>query len=205
MRIKSTLRASLLRLLPLLLGALVCAAPASAQHAALPGNSVYRLAATMTDQDGKAFKLDDKRGQPVLVSMFYNSCQFVCPMLIDTMRATEQTLTPDERAHLSMLLVTFDPARDDVKTLKAVSVQRELDPARWTLARTDAASVRKLAATLEIQYRLLSSGEYNHTTVLVLLDADGRVVGRSRKMGAVDPAFQKLLRATLLAAPKTPS
>lgn len=172
---------------------------------ALPSTSLYQLPAALSNQDGKAFKLRELRGRPVLVSMFYNSCEFVCPMLIDTMRLTQQALDQDSREHLSMLLITFDPARDDIKTLKTVARQRELDPARWTLARTDAASVRKIAATLDIQYRRLESGEYNHTTVLVLLDADGRVLGRTRKMGAVDPEFVKLVHDTIAATPASPA
>ncbi len=166
----------------------------------LSGASVYQIKSALSDQDGRSFKLDQRRGQPVLVSMFYNSSKFVCPMLIDTMRNTEQTLTPEERAKLQVLLITFDPERDDVKALKAVSVQRELDSARWTLARTDPASVRQIAAALDIQYRKLGDGEFNHTTVLVLLDGEGRIIGRSKKLGAVDPVFQKLLKQTLQAA-----
>jgi protein SCO1 len=177
-------------------------APAAvpAPRAALPGDSVYQVPATLVDQDGKPFKLEQRRGQPVLVSMFYNSCQFVCPMLVDTMRSTDQSLSADERAHLSMLLVTFDPARDDVKALKTVTEKHKLDTARWTLARSDAASVRKIAASLGIQYRLLSDGEYNHTTVMILLDADGRILARTKKMGATDPAFLKQVRQAIATA-----
>jgi protein SCO1/2 len=182
-----------------LFAALACA-PLALQAAAPakpPGTSIYQLPAKMVDQNGKAFTLGQQAGHPVLVSMFYNSCEFVCPMLIDTMHMTEEGLTPAERGALSMLLITFDPARDDVKVLKSVADKRNLDPARWTLARTDAQSVRKIAATLDIQYRLLSNGEYNHSTVLVLLDGEGRIVGHTKKMGALDPAFLDLVRKTI--------
>ncbi|MEC5160332.1 MULTISPECIES: SCO family protein [unclassified Janthinobacterium] len=173
---------------------------ADAKPAAVPGASLYHLKGALVDQDGRSFKLEQRRGQPMLVSMFYNSCKFVCPMLIDTLRATEQTLTAEERAKVSVLLITFDPARDDVKALKAVARQRGLAPGHWTLARTDAGNVRQIAAALDIQYRQLADGEYNHTTVLLLLDGEGRIVGRTKKLGAVDPAFQKLLRQTIRAA-----
>ncbi|OYT90661.1 MAG: SCO family protein [Burkholderiales bacterium PBB3] len=166
---------------------------------ALPGDSIYQVAATLTDQNGRAFKLVERRGQPTLVSMFYNTCKFVCPMLIDTMELTQQGLTAQERAQLSMLLLTFDPARDNTKALKSIAEARVLDTHQWTLARTDATSVRKIAATLGIQYRLLADGEYNHTTVLVLLDADGRIVGRTKRIGASDPDFIKLVKQTLQA------
>jgi len=40
------------------------------------------------------------------------------------------------------------PERDTVAVLRHTAEQRELDAVHWTLARTDAASVRKLAALL---------------------------------------------------------
>ena len=66
--------------------------------------------------------------------------------------------------------------------------QRELDPAHWTLARTDAQSVRKLAAVLVIQYRALANGDFNHATALILLDEDRRVGERLAPFVTVPPA-----------------
>lgn len=176
------------------------AATAAAAPKALPSDSLYRLDASLTDQDGRAFKLRDHLGRPVLVSMFYTSCQFVCPMLIEAMEITRKGLTMEERAQLDLLLVSFDPERDDVKKLKAVATAREADARQWTLARTDASSARKIAATLGIQYRQLADGEFNHSTVLVLLDGEGRIVGRTKKLGAPDPEFIKLVKKTLHAS-----
>ncbi|NVO05198.1 MAG: SCO family protein [Rhodoferax sp.] len=170
---------------------------ATASEHALPGDSLYQLGATLTDQNGHAFQLKDHLGKPVLASMFYTSCKFVCPMLIDAMETTRQGLTPAERAQLDLLLVSFDPAHDDVKKLQSVAAARALDARQWTLARTDSSSARKIAATLGIQYRLLSDGDYNHTTVLVLLDAEGRIVGRTKKLGAADAEFIQLVKKTL--------
>jgi protein SCO1 len=180
------------------------AAPAASAtetgRAAPPSDSVYQLPVSLVDQNGQAFELAARRGQPMVISMFYTSCQFVCPMIIEAIKATNNKLTPEERARVSTLMVSFDPAHDDVPALKAAANKRNLDPAHWTLARTDAASVRKLAATLGIQYRLLSNGEYNHSTVLILLDAQGRIIGRTNKTATADPAFVKLVRNAARAA-----
>ena len=54
---------------------------------------------------------------------------------------------------------------------------------------------------LGIQYRAIANGDFNHTTALILLDAEGRIVGRSTKLGNADPAFVKLVRTTLQGAP----
>ena len=168
--------------------------------AALPANSVYQLAVALTDQDGRDFQLADRRGKPMLVSMFYSNCQFVCPMLIDTLRDTESKLGADERNQIGVLMVSIDPAHDTVAVLKQKSAERAIATPRWAMARTDAASVRKLAAVLGIQYRALANGEFNHTTALILLDADGRIVARSSQLGNADPAFVAKVRRALQAA-----
>ena len=192
----------------LVVGASICtafgasAATPAASVATLPSASIYHLSTPLTDQNGKQFKLDDRRGRPMLVSMFYTSCQFVCPMLVDALRETEAKLTPAERERLSILMVSFDPEHDTVSVLKATAEQRHLDPAHWTLARTDAGNVRKLAAVLGIQYRALANGEFNHTTSLILIDSAGRIVGRTARLGDSDPSFVKQVRATVQSDPQ---
>ena len=178
------------------------ATPAAASVATLPSASIYHLSTPLTDQDAKQFKLEDRRGRPMLVSMFYTSCQFVCPMLVDALRETEAKLTPAQRERLSILMVSFDPEHDTVSVLKATAEQRRLEPAHWTLARTDAGNVRKLAAVLGIQYRALANGEFNHTTSLILIDSAGRIVGRTARLGDSDPNFVKLVRATVQSDPQ---
>ena len=163
----------------------------------LPPASVYQLPVPLVDQNGAASQLADRRGQPLLITMFYGSCQFVCPRILEALKRTEAALTPGERLRAPVLAVTFDPGRDDLAALKGVADEHRLDAAQWTLARTDTRNVRKLAATLGIQYRALPSGDFNHTSVLILLDAEGRIVGKTFTIGAADPVFVKLVKKTL--------
>ncbi|WP_342616245.1 SCO family protein [Rhodoferax sp. GW822-FHT02A01] len=172
-------------------------APNAVQEHVLPADSVYQLGVPLSDQNGRSFLLKEHLGKPVLVSMFYTSCKFVCPMLIDSMVLTQQGLSLPEQSRLDLLLITFDPERDDVKKLKSVAVARQVDGGPWTLARADSMGSRKLAATFGIQYRQLPDGEFNHTTVMVLLDSQGRIVGRSKKMGVPDPDFIQLVQKTI--------
>lgn len=177
-------------------------AGAATATAPLPADSIYQLNAPLTDQNGQSFLLEDRRGQPMLLSMFYTSCQLVCPMLIEALRDTETKLSADERSRLSILMVSFDPVHDTVAVLKRTADQRQLDASHWTLARADAKTVRKLAAVLGIQYRALPNGEFNHTTALLLIDADGHVAGRTAQLGNADAKFVKLVKAATQAAPR---
>ena len=165
----------------------------------LPRDSVYQLAAHFTDAQSRRFAWDAKRGQAQLVSMFYTSCKFVCPMIVDGGKAIEQSLSAAERERLGVTLISLDPARDTPAVLLRMRQDRDLDPVRWTLARPQPQDVRAIAGLLGIRYRALTDGEFNHTTVLVLLDADGRVIARTEHVGGLpDPVFLAAVRRTLV-------
>ncbi len=173
--------------------------PASAS-APLPADSIYQLDARMTDQSGKATSLAARRGRVQLVSMFYTSCRYICPLIIDSGQAIEKKLTPAEKARLGITLVSMDPKRDDPAALMRVATRRKLDLARWALLRPQAGDVRAIAGVLGIRYRELADGEFNHSSAMVLLDAQGRELARTEKLGSVpDPAFVAAVRKALAA------
>jgi len=161
--------------------------------AVVPGDSIYRLDARLQDQDGRDFTLSTLQGTPVLASMFYTSCDMVCPMIFESMHANLRALPARERDAVRMLMVSFDPARDTLAVLKKTAEQRACD-SRWRLARCDDATARKVAAVLGIQYRRLPNGDYNHSSTIDVLDAQGRIVARSGKLGEADAAVTAALR-----------
>jgi protein SCO1 len=166
---------------------------ATVVHAGSSG-SIYHLDAALADQAGVLRRMDVHRGHPVLVTMFYGSCPTACPLLIDTLRAIERAAPPAERAQLRFLLISIDPERDTVANLQALSESRKLDPRHWTVARTNAASVRKIAAVLGVQYRKLPDGGYNHSSIVTLLDADGAIEYQSSVLGSADPELLAALK-----------
>ena len=184
---------------PLLFGAaaLFWAATSPAHGAEPPGDSIYRLDVPLVDQDGKGQHLADRSGRPLVIGMFYTSCHNVCPLIVDTMLATERALAARGLDGVDVLLVSFDAKRDDPLALKRTADSRKLDARRWTLARTEPLNVRKLAAVLGIQYRALEDGEFNHSSALILLDGEGRIAARTETIGTTDPAFIDAIAATL--------
>lgn len=190
-------------LLPFILafGATMAFAAPPPQPEPLPRDSVYQATARVTDDRAQQYAWSAKRGQPQLVSMFYTSCKFVCPLIIDSAKSVESNLTADERARLGVTMISLDPGRDTPQALARVRMQHDLDSARWTLASPAPQDVRGIAALLGIRYRALADGDFNHSSVLVLLDADGRIVARTERIGgAPDPAFLAAVRQTLRSA-----
>ena len=184
--------------LPLALLLMAAGAVAAPKQAPLPRDSVYQLPVTLTDQAGKAWDWRSKRGTPQVVAMFYTSCQYICPLIVDSGKAVEHALSPQERAKLGILLISMDPARDNPAALMSVARKRKLDTARWSLASPAPDNVRGVAGVLGVRYRQLAEGEFNHTSALVLLDRDGRVVARTEQIGSqVDPEFVAEVRRLL--------
>jgi protein SCO1/2 len=157
--------------------------------------SLYQLHAPLVAQDGRAIDLDVYRGKPVLVTMFYAGCQATCPMIIDTLRSVERKLEPGQQKNLRVLLVSIDPEHDTAEALAATAKERGLDTTRWTLARTDAANVRRIAAALGLQYRQLPDGQFSHSTQISVLDAGGEILAQSDKLGTADEKLVTALRA----------
>lgn len=161
----------------------------------LPGDSIYQLPLPLTDSQGQTRDWRTLRGKPRLVSMFYTSCQYICPLIIESGKAVERQLSPNQQKRLGVLLVSMDPARDTPPALKKVVDQRKLDLARWTLAAPPADDVRSVAAVLGIRYRQLADGEFNHSSMLILVDANGRILARTEKIGSQpDPEFVAAVR-----------
>ena len=89
-------------------------------------------------------------------------------------------------------------ARDDPEALQSVARKRKLDASHWSLASPAPDNVRGVAGVLGVRYRQLADGEFNHTSALVLLDRDGRVVARTEQIGSqVDPEFVAEVRRVL--------
>lgn len=194
----------IVRSLLCLLAGIGIASSLAAAPSALPEDSIYRLEAPFSDQAGTTFQLASRRGKPQLVAMFYTSCKYVCPLIVDSAKGVEHALTESEREKLGILLVSLDPARDDTAALKSVFDRRKLDANRWTLARTSDRNVRALAALLGVRYRALADGEFNHTSSLVLLDAEGRRLASSSALGAKpDPEFLAAVRKALASTDAT--
>jgi protein SCO1/2 len=134
--------------------------------------------------------------------MFYTSCQFMCPLIVDGGKGIEKSLTPAERARVGLLLISMDPKRDTPAALMSVVQKRKLDTTRWTLASPAPGTVRAIAGVLGVRYRELADGEFNHTTALILLDANGRILARTEQVGSrPDPEFLAAVRHAAAAKP----
>jgi protein SCO1/2 len=150
--------------------------------------SVYDLAGTWRDQAGAVRSLADWRGAPVLVALIYTHCTATCPLAISELKRIA-ALDPRVR----FVLVSLDPARDDVRRLAGYAAERGLDPARWTLLTGSDGDVRDLAALIGVRYRQVTPDDLAHTNLITLLDSEGRIARQSS--GRLDDAAVSAVHA----------
>ena len=136
--------------------------------------SVYDLGGAWRDQHGAARSLASWRDTPVLLAMIYTHCSATCPLAVAKLKRIA-ALNPDAR----FVLVSLDPARDDVHRLATYATEWGLDPARWTLLTGSDADVRDLAATLGVRYRQVTPDDLAHSNLITLLDREGRIARQS--------------------------
>ena len=161
----------------------------------IPADSLYQAQPMLTTQRGTAARFDLYRGHPLMISMFYGSCPDVCPLLIVGMQNYENSLDAAARKNLRVLLVSFDATRDTPDKLQAIATMHRADTKRWTFATANELDTRKIAALLGIQYRHQANGSFDHSLLITLLDADGRIVATTTKL-TNDAHFVAALRAT---------
>jgi protein SCO1/2 len=138
--------------------------------------SLHVFPATWTTDEGASARLSDWKGKKVVMAMFYGSCHGSCPMIIQKLRKVE-TLFEENGVKASFVLVTFDPANDKPKTLRAYRERTGLTSPNWTMLTGADEDVRRLAMLLEVKYRKNSeSGEIMHDNKIVLLSEDGQVL-----------------------------
>jgi protein SCO1/2 len=148
---------------------------AAMEATAFSRNSLYQAEVTFTNDAGRPFALGELRGRPVVLTMFFASCGFACPLLVSDMEAIRERLPAGLRERTQFVLVSFDVARDTPAALKDYRAKRALD-AGWTLLHGDDAAVRELAALLGVKYQQDRDGMFSHSNLITVLNTEGEVV-----------------------------
>ena len=175
---------------PIMMLSLSCASTPAAKPEACPyceeirpagsasPHSLYLLDAIWQTDEGATIKLSQFRGEPVVIAMFFATCEGTCILTVEHLREIEASLPSDTRRDVRFVLVTFDPTHDSAPVLNAYRKNDNLSPKRWALLRGTTAATRQLAARLGIAYSISPQGRIVHSNQITILDREGRVVSQ---------------------------
>lgn len=131
---------------------------------------------TFTAADGTPLTFEQLRGRPVVLSLVYTSCYYVCPSLTlrlrETVKVARAALGADA---FSVVTLGFDTPNDTPARMATYARERGIGGADWRVASADAATMSRLVRDVGFTYVPSPKG-FDHITQTTLLDSAGRVV-----------------------------
>ena len=144
----------------------------------IPDKSLYQLDSKWTSDQGRVIRLGNLQGQPQVVAMVFTSCEFACPIIVNDMKRIAAALPAAIQGRVNFTLISFDHERDTPEKLLAFRKRMGLPMAGWTLLRGEVDVVRELAALLGVNYRKDARGQYAHSNLITVLNAQGEIVAQ---------------------------
>jgi len=119
----------------------------------------------LDDEEGEPVRMADLRGQPVVVTFLYSTCEDTCPLQAQQVKGALNLLGDDVPA----LAISVDPESDTPRTVRAfLSEQRMTGRMRFVLG-----SRRELERVWRGFRVEPQRDDLDHTARIVLVDPDG--------------------------------
>ena len=157
-------------------------------------HSLYQIETTWKNQSGADVLLSSLAGVPQVVAMTYTSCEVSCPRIVAAM----QQLQRESKTKAGFILISIDPVRDTPSQLQAYAEKMKLLPEHWNLLTSSEDDVREMAALLGVRYQQMPDGEFAHSNIITVLDAEGVVYHQQNGL-AMDLAAETLSKLNALA------
>ncbi len=140
--------------------------------------SLYQVTSTWVTATEQRIRLGELRGKVQVLAMFYASCEYACPLIVNLMQQMEAALPPELHSQVGFVLITFDPERDTPSALRTYSDKMHLDPQHWSLLHGQPDDVLELAVLLGVKYKKAQKGDFAHANLITVLNKEGEIVHR---------------------------
>ena len=127
------------------------------------------------DRQGRAVKLSDYQGKPLLISLIFTSCHHVCPAI------TRHLATAVEAARAAMgedsfqvLTIGFDTPVDTPDAMRVFANKQSIDDPNWEFLSGSADEVARLVDNIGFVYFPSPRG-FDHINQVTVIDRDGVV------------------------------
>ena len=156
---------------------------------------------TFVDQHGRALRLADLRGRPLVVSFVFTNCYVVCSGLTlhlrDVVRIARETLGADA---FGVLTLGFDNVHDTPPRMLAYGRDRGISDPGWMFASADAATIRRFTDELGFTWAASARG-FDHIAQVTILDPEGVVVRQVYGEAFQPPELVEPLKQVILRRP----
>jgi cytochrome oxidase Cu insertion factor (SCO1/SenC/PrrC family) len=142
---------------------------------------------SLTDHNGRQFRLSEHRGKVILLFFGYTSCTEACPVILGRINSVFERLGTDREKTLAVF-ISVDPGRDTPQVLRDYVKYFSAGTVALTGKKEEIdAVVKQFGARYEIEKSDSALGYHvNHTTDIYLIDQRGVVRSRFRHTDRAD-------------------
>ncbi len=145
--------------------------------------SIYNLPAKWTTQDGKDIEMIDLKGEVLVMVMIYTSCKSACPRLVADMRNIESRVPQNTKNKVKYVMVSIDPTVDTPETLKAFSIENQMEGDKWLFLRSTEENTREFAAVLAVNYKRIDPIDFSHSNIISVFNTKGELAFQQEGLG----------------------
>lgn len=133
----------------------------------------------LVNQEGEAVTLEALEGRVVMLTAVYASCGYTCPTILGQTKNVLAALSPEERAGLTVVAVTLDPARDTPEVLRRLAEAQGMEAPLFNAVTGAPAYVEDVLDRYQFaRTRDPETGRIDHANLFVLIDRAGRIAYR---------------------------
>ena len=133
---------------------------------------------TLTTQDGSKLSSAEVKGNVLLVSFIFTTCNGTCPATTHRMNQVQEELKTRnlfQDGRVRFLSISLDPVRDTPEVLRGYMKLYDADPSHWTFLTGPTDQVAGVVKSWGMWAKPVPNGQLDHPSRIFLVDTLGRI------------------------------
>jgi protein SCO1 len=135
--------------------------------------SFYTVPYSFTDDRAQTVHLSEWRGKPLILTMEYSNCRFMCTTTFSKLKAI-QAAADQKKLQLDFMIISLDPKNDTPQAWRQYRISRDVDRSNWHLLTGSEVTTKEFAALIGIKYWYMDE-HILHDFKIVRLNAKGEI------------------------------
>jgi protein SCO1 len=148
--------------------------------------SFYELPNIFTNDQGRVLHLSEWSGKPMILTMEYSSCRFMCSTTFAQLKEL-QAAADQKKIPIDFVIISLDPDNDTPEAWRQYRMTKEIERSNWHLLTGSRATTKEIAALLGIKYWSMDE-HILHDFKVVRLNAKGEIEKEISAYG-VEPEY----------------
>jgi protein SCO1/2 len=135
--------------------------------------SFYSVPYSFTNDKNETVHLSEWRGKPLILTMEYSNCRFMCTTTFSKMKAI-QDIADQKKIQIDFMIISLDPKNDTPQAWQQYRISRDVNRSNWHLLTGSETTTKEFANLIGIKYWTMDE-HILHDFKIVRLNAKGEV------------------------------